>query len=263
MSGRRRRWSQHWLANDELATSLVRLLAPQQGERFLEIGAGQGRLTRALLDRSVAVTAVEIDPHCCAMLAELAPGKELQVIAGDVLELDPAALCHRPPLRVVGNLPYAIASPILRWTLQHRDIFADVHYMLPTDVAKRVLAPPGSHSRGLLSVNVQWHYRGDLLVHLGPGSFRPPPKVDSAFVRLRPRTPPRCNARHSHRLAVTEAAFSHRRKTLANALRHAGWDRPVISNACDTAGIDAGERAETLTLEDFARLAEALPELSS
>ena len=264
----RRKWSQHWLANDELAAALVCLQEPAPSDRFLEIGAGEGRFTRALVQRAASVTAIEVDPHCCDVLRRMSAeitrttgdDQKLRVVEGNVLDLDPQQLQLGGLTRLVGNLPYGIASPILRWTLEHRGSFRDVHFMLPAEVADRVLAEPSSPGRGLLSVLVQWEFEGRVLRRLGPGGFRPPPKIDSAFVRLRPRTPPVCAAAPSHRRGVLEAAFAHKRKTLANALRLADWDRDAIGSACAASGNTMSARAESLSLENFARLAEALPE---
>lgn len=259
MPAPRRKWSQHWLASPELARSLVRLVQPRPGDRFLEIGAGRGRLTQALLEHPVAVVAVEVDPACCAALQELTGEGTLTVVVGDILEVDPWKLPPDKPLRSVGNLPYAICSPILAWTVEHRSALLDAHYMLPADVATRVRAAPGSRRYGALSVKVQWFYQVEELRRIGPGGFRPPPAVDSSFVRLTPRPPPDCGAAPDHLQAVVEGAFAHRRKTLVNSLRRAGWEGEVVRSACADAGVDPGARAETLSLQQFARLAERLP----
>ena len=259
-----RRFSQNWLANDELAEALVKAIAPRPAERFLEIGPGEGRLTRALLARGARLTAGELDERCCELLDELEPGTagELTVIRGDILEFDPQTLGDEA-IRLVGNLPYAIASPILRWTARYHERVADAHYMVPMDVAERMLAPAGDSRRALLSVLVEWFFAGEIVRRLGPGAFRPPPKIDSAFVRLTPHATPPCRAPGPHRRRVVEAAFAHRRKTLANSLQHAGWSRGAVVTALRGAGIEATARAQTVEIEQFARLAEALPELTA
>lgn len=258
-----RRFSQNWLANDELAEALVRVIAPQQGERFLEIGPGEGRLTRALLAHDIDVTAVEIDERCCDSLAGVGtttPGR-LTVIRKDILEFDPAD-AGGGGLRFVGNLPYAVASPILRWTVRHHERIVDAHYMVPAEVAERMLAPAGASGRGLLSVLVGWFFDGAVVRKLGPGAFRPSPKIESAFVRLQPHEAPPCAASGPHRRAVVRGAFAHRRKTLVNSLRRSGWQLADIRRALAEAGIDASARAEVVEIQQFARLAEALPELA-
>lgn len=256
----RRKWGQHWLANDELAAALVREIGPRPGDRFLEIGPGRGRLTAALLARPVEVVAVEIDPRCTELLRQLEGAERLRVVEADVLGLSWPELDAGDELRVVGNLPYNLASPLLRWTVEHRRRFVDAHYMLPADVAERVLASPGGRDYGLLSVEVQWEFDGEILRRLGPGAFRPPPRIDSAFVRLVPASPPSCASPPAHRRTVVEGAFAHRRKTLANALRHAGWSSDEVESACAAAGVSARARAEDLGSAEYARLADALPQ---
>lgn len=270
-----RKWGQHWLANDELAQALVELIGARPGDRFLEIGPGRGRLTRALLRHPVEVVAVEIDPECCRRLEDLRaavdggaadtggslhPGCSLEVIQGDILEMVIADLGVDTPVRVAGNLPYNVSSPILRWTVRQRRHVEDAHYMLSADVARRALAPPDDPERSLLSVRLQWHFEGRLLKKLGPGAFRPPPGVDSGFVRLRPRTPPACEASEVHLRTVLSAAFAHRRKTLSRSLRLAGWDAAVVDDALADAGIPGRARAQEVELDRLAALAAALPE---
>ena len=140
-------------------------------------------------------------------------------------------------------------------------VVRDAHYMVPADVAERMLAAPGSSARGLLSVLVEWFFDGEVVRRLGPGAFRPQPKIESAFVRLTPHEPPACAAGKPHRRAVVQGGFAHRRKTLVNSLRQSGWERDDIEVALAAAGIDAGARAEAVEVAQFARLAEELPEL--
>jgi len=277
-----RKWGQHWLASDELADALVGLVGPRPGDRFVEIGPGRGRLTRGLLRHPVEVVAVEIDPDCCRRLDELrgrleelpgrledgprddrtphGPSRGLQVIQGDILEVSVGDLPVEAPARLIGNLPYHLSSPILRWTARQRRHVVDAHYMLSADVARRALASPDDPERSLLSVRLQWHFDGTLLKTLGPGAFRPPPEVDSAFVRLRPRAAPACQASEAHLRAVLSAAFAHRRKTLSRSLRLADWESGVVDEALAAAGIPPRARAQELDLDRFAALAAALPE---
>ncbi len=260
-----RKYSQNWLANDELAVALVGEVEPRPGDRFVEIGPGEGRLTRALLRHPVAVTAIELDPRCATALRELGDdigvaGASLTVIEQDVLEFEPGSIAGSDTLRFVGNLPYAITSPILRWTVKHHRLVEDVHYMIPTDIAQRLQAPPGDSERGLITVMVGWFFETSTVRRLGPGAFRPPPKIESSFVRLRHREPPACRAPGKHRRAVVAAAFAHKRKTLRNSLRQNGWSRDDVAQAIDQAGIAADARAEAVSIEEFARLIDALPE---
>ncbi|HJO29532.1 MAG TPA: 16S rRNA (adenine(1518)-N(6)/adenine(1519)-N(6))-dimethyltransferase RsmA [Acidobacteriota bacterium] len=257
-----RRFSQNWLANDELAVALVRSMKPRSGDHFLEIGGGEGRMTRALLQHDVRVTTIEVDKRCCETLEALARNSagKLSVIHSDVLEYDPPK-SNGHELRFVGNLPYAIASPILRWTVEHHKIVSDAYYMVPMDIAKRILAAAGSSERALLSVLIGWFFDGKMLRRLGPGAFRPEPKIKSAFVRLQPHEPPSCAARRQHWETVVQGSFAHRRKTLLNSLRQSGWQRDEIERALAAVDIDISTRAESLKVIQFARLAEELPEL--
>ncbi|MEC8943797.1 MAG: 16S rRNA (adenine(1518)-N(6)/adenine(1519)-N(6))-dimethyltransferase RsmA [Acidobacteriota bacterium] len=257
-----RRFSQNWLANDELAVALVRSMKPRSGDHFLEIGGGEGRMTRALLQHDVRVTTIEVDKRCCETLEALARNSagKLSVIHSDILEYDPPK-SNGHELRFVGNLPYAIASPILRWTVEHHKIVSDAYYMVPMDIAKRILAAAGSSERALLSVLIGWFFDGKMLRRLGPGAFRPEPKIKSAFVRLQPHEPPSCAARRQHWETVVQGSFAHRRKTLLNSLRQSGWQRDEIERALAAVDIDISTRAESLKVIQFARLAEELPEL--
>jgi 16S rRNA (adenine1518-N6/adenine1519-N6)-dimethyltransferase len=258
-----RRFSQNWLANDELAIALVRSMQPRGGDHFLEIGAGEGRMTRALLQHDVRVTAVEVDKRCCKVLEALALNSagRLSVIHSNVLKYNPRAPSGAR-LRFVGNLPYAIVSPILRWTAKHHNLVLDAYYMMPADVAERIIAAAGSSERGLLSILVGWFFDGKVIRRLGPGAFRPEPKIESAFVRLRPHQPPKCAASGLHRQAVVQGGFAYRRKTLLNSLHQSGWQRDDIEKALAIIDIDTGARAEALNVTQFARLAEELPELN-
>ena len=260
-----RKYSQNWLANDELAIALVNEINPRPGDRLLEIGPGEGRLTRALLRHPVSVTAVELDPRCATVLRKLrddvsVADASVTVIEQDVLEFDPGSIAGSDTLRFVGNLPYAITSPILRWTVKHHRLVEDAHYMIPTDIAQRLQAPPGASERGLITVMVGWFYETEAVRRLGPGAFRPPPKIESSFIRLQHREPPACRAPGKHRRAVVAASFSHKRKKLRNSLQHAGWSRDDVARATDQAGIAADTRAEAVSIEEFARLIDALPE---
>lgn len=258
MGAPRRKWGQHWLASDAVARDLVGLIAPVRGERFLEIGPGRGRLTHALLEHPISIVAVEVDPECCASLERSAAGQRLQVIHADVLEADDRIPWDRAPFRIVGNLPYNVSSPILRWTAERRGRLTDAHYMLQLEVAERLAAVTGTRDYGYLSVLVQARFRVEILLRLSPGAFRPPPRVDSAFVRLLPRPPRGAAADPESWLPVAAAAFGHRRKTLVNALALGGWDKEGAIAACAAVGVDPQSRAERLTPADFARLAAAL-----
>jgi 16S rRNA (adenine1518-N6/adenine1519-N6)-dimethyltransferase len=246
---------QHFLADAAVVERLLRCIAPQPGDRFVEIGPGAGALTFPLLARHGALTVVEFDRDLIAPLRDAAVGKgALTVIHADVLTVDFTALAAGAPLRVVGNLPYNISSPILFHMLEHATAVQDMHFMLQKEVVERMAAAPGGKEYGRLSVMLQAYCTVEALFDVPPQAFRPPPKVDSAIVRLRPLPPDRIVVRDRARFAaLVKAAFAQRRKTLRNALAGVA-DSARIS----AAGIDPGARAETVPVAAFARLANAL-----
>lgn len=253
----RKRFGQHFLHDPGVLARIVAAVDPRPGERLVEIGPGQGALTRPLLERCGRLLVVELDRDLAAELASRdwgAAGK-LEIHQGDALRFDFAALAlPETPLRIVGNLPYNISTPLLFHLLEQAHAIRDLHVMLQREVVQRLAATPGSHDYGRLSVMVQYHCRVEPLFGVGPGAFRPPPRVDSAVVRLVPHTLPPVTVDDPARLAETvRRAFSQRRKTLRNSL--SGWLEP---SAMATAGVDPGARPETLDLAAFARLANAV-----
>lgn len=248
---------QHFLHERGIVDKIVRAVDPRPGDALVEIGPGQGAITFPLLDRHGALTAIEFDRDLLAPLADAARAHgALRIVPGDVLGVDLTALAAglAPPggrIRLVGNLPYNLSSPILFHALDHAAAIADMHFMLQKEVVDRMAAPPGSKVYGRLSVMLQAYCAVTALFAVPPGAFRPPPKVDSAVVRLVPRDPATIGIDDPRRFAdVVRAAFGQRRKTLRNAL----------SQVCDeatvrAAGIDPGQRAERLAVADFVRLA--------
>ena len=244
---------QHFLHESAYIERIVDAVDPRAGDRVVEIGPGQGALTLPLLRRHGALTVVEFDRDLIAPLTRAAEGAgKLEVIHRDVLEVDFTALAgDGPPLRVVGNLPYNISSPILFHMLDHSPAIADMHFMLQKEVVDRMAAEPGSKAYGRLSVMLQAGCVVVPLFEVPPEAFRPPPKVDSAVVRLAPRPPGEAGINDQARFAaVVRAAFGQRRKTLRNAL--SGLCGP---EEFDAAGIDPGTRAERLSVGEFVRLA--------
>jgi 16S rRNA (adenine1518-N6/adenine1519-N6)-dimethyltransferase len=249
----------------------VRLIAPGRADTFLEIGPGRGALTRSLADRAGRVIAFEIDRDLAAALASESIDN-LTVVEGDFLEIDHDALHEalvrsgvagggRAPIRIVGNLPYNIASPILFKLVElYRSGFAfeDATVMLQKEVADRLLAEPGTREFGVLTVLIGLAAGGERLLTLPPGAFRPVPKVESAVVGLRfhEDSPPVRSRREFE--ALVQAVFTRRRKTLANALlayRPSG--QAEIEAALARAGIAGARRPETLDVADFVRLSDA------
>jgi 16S rRNA (adenine1518-N6/adenine1519-N6)-dimethyltransferase len=253
MTFARKRFGQHFLHDPGVLGRIVAAIDPQPGERLVEIGPGRGALTLPLLDRCRRLEVIEIDLDLVPLLVERAAGRgELVVHEGDVLEVDFRALHGGGPrLRVCGNLPYNISTPLLFHLLESRDAIADMHFMLQKEVVDRIVAPPGGKSYGRLTVMLAAACRATALFRVGRGAFQPPPAVDSAVIRLVPHAEPAFGIADPGRFArVVAAAFSMRRKTLRNSLRGL-----VDAAAFDAAGIDAKRRPETLSPAEFARLA--------
>ena len=253
----RKRFGQHFLHDQRVIGKILAAIAPRPGERLVEIGPGLGAITLPLLERCGTLTVVELDRDVIPPLQAAAVGKgELTVIQADALKTDISALAPSGgKLRLVGNLPYNISTPLLFHFLEHAAQVSDMHFMLQKEVVERMAAKPGGKEYGRLTVMLAAHCKVEPLFNIGSGAFRPPPKVESSFVRLTPHavTPfPIPDARRY--AALVTQAFSHRRKTLKNAL--AGL---VDEQAIQAAGIDAKARPETLSAADYARLAAAPP----
>jgi len=249
----RKRFGQHFLHDPGVLARIVAAIDPKPGERLVEIGPGRGALTLPLLERCRRLEAIEVDRDLVPPLVERARGNgELVVHQADALEVDFSAL-HRggPKLRVCGNLPYNISTPLLFHLLESRAAIADMHFMLQKEVVDRIVAPPGGKTYGRLTVMLAAACRATALFRVGRGAFQPPPAVDSAVVRLVPHASAPFELADPDRFArVVAAAFSMRRKTLRNSLR--GLVEP---GRFDAAGIDAARRPETLSPAEFARLA--------
>ncbi len=251
----RKRFGQHFLHDAAVIERIVAAVNPVPGERLVEIGPGEGALTLPLLRRGARLTVIELDRDLAARLAARPEaGDSLTVIQGDALRMDLAALADDgPPLRLVGNLPYNISTPLLFRFIRQAAVIEDMHFMLQREVVERMTAGPGSKTYGRLSVMIAVACRVEALFDIGPGAFRPPPKVWSSIVRLAPwRDPPFPVADPQRFAEVVRRAFGQRRKTLRNAL--AGV---LDADTIRAVGCDPGARAETLAPGDFARLAAA------
>jgi 16S rRNA (adenine1518-N6/adenine1519-N6)-dimethyltransferase len=248
----RKRFGQHFLHDPAIIARIVDAIGPQAGERLVEIGPGEGALTLPLLARGAIVIAIELDRDLAARLqARPEAGGTLQVVQGDALKVPLAELAlPGERLRLVGNLPYNVSTPLLFRFIAQAGVIRDMHFMLQREVVARMAAGPGSKTYGRLSVMLAARCRVQALFDIGPGAFHPPPRVWSSIVRLEPWAEPPFPIPDPARFAeVVRRAFSQRRKTLRNAL--AGLvDESVIRSA----GCDPGARAETLPPEAFARL---------
>jgi 16S rRNA (adenine1518-N6/adenine1519-N6)-dimethyltransferase len=248
---------QHFLHERGIVDKLVLAIDPRPGDRIVEIGPGQGALTFPLLDRHGALTAIEFDRDLLQPLTAAAGAHgELTLIHADVMNVDFTALAGDTPatdrqIRLVGNLPYNLSSPILFHALDHASAVRDMHFMLQKEVVDRMAAAPGSKVYGRLSVMLQAYCTVTALFKVPPGAFRPPPKVDSAVVRLVPRPPAQIGIDDPRRFAeIVRAAFGQRRKTLRNSVGGVCTAAEIVA-----AGIDPQHRAEQLAVADFVRLA--------
>ena len=218
----RKRFGQHFLHDPGVLGRIVAAIDPRPGERIVEIGPGRGALTLPLLERCGRVEVIEIDRDLVPVLRERAAGLgELVVHEADVLEVDFASLHGGGArLRVCGNLPYNISTPLLFHLLESRAVIADMHFMLQKEVVDRIVAPPGGKTYGRLTVMLAAACSSEALFRVGRGAFQPPPAVDSAVVRLVPHEVDPFPLPDPARFArVVAAAFSMRRKTLRNSLR--------------------------------------------
>ncbi len=253
----KRSLGQHFLLDLNLCARIARAAGELAGVNVIEIGPGPGGLTRALLAAGArSVTAVERDRRCVAALAELAdayPGR-LRVVEADALETDAAALAP-PPRRIVANLPYNIATPLLLGWLRRIGDFQQLTLMFQKEVAERLVARPGGKQYGRLSVIAQWLAEPVIEFNVAARAFTPPPKVASTVVSLRPRGEPLAPATWQSLETVTAAAFGQRRKMLRASLKRLGLDPAAL-------GIAPTARAEELSVEEFCVLAGALEKRS-
>ena len=247
----RKRFGQHFLADDAVIDDIVRAIDPQPGQAVVEIGPGLGAMTFPLLERCKALTVIELDRNLAARLRKQ-PG--LAVIEADVLNVDFAALAMAAgqKLRVVGNLPYNISTPILFHLLGVCGQVRDQHFMLQKEVVDRMAAAPGNKDYGRLSVMLQWRYRIEGVLDVPPEAFDPPPRVDSAVVRMEPL--PANDGVDAERLsALVALAFSQRRKILRGTLGR--W----IEQQGLQVDFDLQRRAEEVPVAEYLALARARP----
>jgi 16S rRNA (adenine1518-N6/adenine1519-N6)-dimethyltransferase len=254
----RKRFGQNFLVDLGVIDSIVDTIRPQRGERMVEIGPGLGALTEPLIERlatpDAPLHAVELDRDLIARLHKKF-GALLELHAGDALAFDFGTLAapgDKPTLRIVGNLPYNISSPLLFHLTAFAPVVVDQHFMLQNEVVERMVAEPGSKAFGRLSVMLQYRYVIDKLIDVPPEAFQPPPKVDSAIVRMIPYA--------AHELApvdtavlgeVVTAAFSQRRKMLRNTL---STYRDIVD--FDAIGFDLARRAEDVPVDEYVRVAQ-------
>jgi len=253
----RKRFGQNFLHDPGIIQRIVAAIDPQPRDHIAEIGPGQGAITQHLVDACGAIDVIELDRDLVPLLEEQFAGTKLRIHNADALKFDFCSLVRgSEKLRLVGNLPYNISTPLLFHLLEQAHCIRDLHVMLQKEVVDRIVAQPGSKTYGRLSVAVQARCHVQSLFNIGPGAFNPPPKVDSAILRMKP------DEEAIGRIAnpvllnqVLSQAFSQRRKTLRNALKGLA-DAPIL----ESLGIDASARAETVSVEAYVMLANRLAE---
>ncbi|QIB65963.1 16S rRNA (adenine(1518)-N(6)/adenine(1519)-N(6))-dimethyltransferase RsmA [Kineobactrum salinum] len=249
----RKRFGQNFLRDEGIVARIADAIHPQPGEHLVEIGPGQGALTQALIGPELQLDVVELDRDLVTgLLAAFSIHPGFRLHNADALGFDFAGLARdEVPLRIVGNLPYNISTPLIFRLLAFAPVIRDMHFMLQLEVVNRLAASPGNKHWGRLGIMTQYHCEVEQLFEVPPEAFYPPPKVRSAIVRLTPHPHgrwPACDETALRR--VVQAAFSQRRKTLRNNLKGILGDE-----ALEALGLDPGARAETLLLEDFIALA--------
>lgn len=252
----KKRYGQHFLHDPGTIDRIVEAIGPRPGERIIEIGPGRGAITAPILERTGAIDVIEIDSDVVPELQARCAGRgELRVHLADALEFDLRALRgDGTRLRLIGNLPYYISTPLLFHFIEQLDAIVDMHFMLQREVVARMAARPDTDDYGRLTVTLAPHVAVQPLFDIRPGAFQPPPQVVSTFFALRPHGQAPFDTGAPGAFArVVAAAFGKRRKTLRNALR--GLLEPEQIAA---AGVDPGARAETLTPAQFGALARQL-----
>jgi len=251
MNRPRKHFGQHFLHDQNIIQKIIDAIAPQPTDCFVEIGPGQGALTRPLLERVAKLDVIEIDYDLARVLADDATNSRLTVHQADALKFDFRQIgAPHGGLRLAGNLPYNISSPLLFHILNYGELFRDVHVMLQKEVVERMTAKPGNKIYGRLTVALAARCKVESLFDIRPGSFRPAPRVNSSFVRLRP------DAQQLARIDNTalfdqllRQAFNMRRKRLANALKGL-----ISETEIKSLGIDPNLRAEQITVDEFIQL---------
>ena len=245
----RKRFGQHFLTDQGVIAEIVDAIAPQTGQQMVEIGPGLAAITQPLVERVGHLQVIELDRDLATRLRQ---HKHLTVHEADVLKVDVTALAknlNTQTLRVVGNLPYNISTPILFHFLDHVAVIQDQHFMLQKEVVERMVAAPASAAYGRLSVMLQWRYAMEMVVAVGPMAFEPPPRVDSAVVRMTPHTQP-APLPLALLSELVQVAFSQRRKLLRHTLGRWLQERGVAAD------FDVQRRAEEVAVAEYVRLAQ-------
>lgn len=249
---------QNFLIDEHVVRNIVEAANLMPGDAVLEIGPGIGTLTQGLAEAGGKVTAVEIDRRLIEVLGKTLEGYEnIKIVHGDILRIDVAKEVMAPRYKVVANLPYYITTPIIMGLLEARMPIDVLVTMVQKEVAERMVAVPGTKDYGSLSVAVQYYTQPEIMFLVPPASFIPPPAVDSAVIRCTVREKPPVEVNEKVFFRVVKAAFAQRRKTLSNTLKTTGVPADTLRVILDKAGIDGTRRGETLSLQEFAAIANA------
>lgn len=254
----RKRFGQHFLHDKQIIQRLVNVIAPVAGQHIVEIGPGQGALTVPILKILGDMEVVELDRDLIpALTLRCADKGHLTVHQADALDFDFATLVKNDqPMRIIGNLPYNISTPLIFHLLEFSKYIIDMHFMLQKEVVERIAAPPGNGDYGRLSVMVQYHCEAVALFDVPPGAFYPPPQVMSSIIRLVPyRETPHLALNYQHFANIVKEAFSHRRKTLRNSLKEL-----VSDDDWQKIAIDSHQRPEQLGVADYVKISNTLME---
>ena len=256
---------QNFLIDAGIVQGIVDAADIHPGEQVLEIGPGIGTLTQGLAEAGAEVTAVELDKKLPAILAKTLEGYEnVRIIPGDILKVNIPELMGGQPFKVAANLPYYITTPILMALLERHLPITHLVTMVQKEVAERMVAKPGSRIYGALSVAVQYYTEPEIVRDVPPRSFIPAPEVDSVVISCRVRENPAVSVKDEKMFfRVVKAAFGQRRKTLQNAMKAAGIEKEAVRLSLEKAGVDGTRRGETLSLPEFASIADELSTMAS
>lgn len=256
----RKRFGQNFLRDDGIIASIISTLQAKPGQHFVEIGPGQGALTEPLLKKGISLDVVELDRDLVGLLArKFNRYPNLHIHSADALKFDFSTLAEPDEkLRIIGNLPYNISTPLMFHLLENADCMEDMHFMLQKEVVERICAAPGGKEYGRLSIMMQYYCATEHLFDVGPESFDPAPRVTSAVIKLVPHRQPPVQVNDLAKFnEIVAQAFSQRRKTVRNSLK-----KSIMEADFDGLEIDPNLRAENLTLYDFARISNWVTEIA-
>ena len=259
----RKGWGQHFLVDRNILNKVIRTAQINEKDVVLEVGPGLGEMTIGLAKKAKRVITIEIDSKLVEILKKKVMGyPNVEVIKGDILKVDFNKLLNqgKDPVKVVSNLPYQISTPLLFRFIESRQIFSTLNLMLQKEVAERMVAPPGGKEYGPLSIFVQLVSNLSILFFVKPAAFFPPPKVESAVIHMTWKGKPMVEVKEEEWFKkIVKGCFGYRRKTLTNALKHSDLTLPNdIEPRINKIGIDPQRRPETLSIQEFVNLAEAL-----